>query len=99
MLPFFGTLGRYYGDSGIFVRRDVYKREGGVPEIPAMEDIVFVRRTDWPWDGLPTRSDKDLTATVAQAPLEDHRALGLVASVPTTRDPSPSSYLPKSLGK
>lgn len=42
----FGALGRYYGDSRIFVRRDVYERVGGVPEIPAMEDIVVVRRVE-----------------------------------------------------
>ncbi len=41
--PFYRTLGRYYGDSGIFVRRDVYERVGGFPEIPVMEDVVFVR--------------------------------------------------------
>ncbi len=40
--PFYRALGRYYGDSGIFVRRDVYERIGGFPEIPVMEDIMFV---------------------------------------------------------
>ncbi len=44
--PFYRRLGRYYGDSGIFVRRDVYERVGGFPEIPVMEDVVFVRRME-----------------------------------------------------
>ena len=43
LAPLYRTLGRYYGDSGIFVRRDVYERVGGFPEIPVMEDVVFVR--------------------------------------------------------
>ncbi len=46
LAPFYRTLGRYYGDSGIFVRRDVYERVGGFPEIPIMEDIVFVRKLE-----------------------------------------------------
>lgn len=46
LAPFYRRLGRYYGDSGIFVRRDVYERVGGIPEIPVMEDIVFVRRME-----------------------------------------------------
>lgn len=46
LMPFYRTLGRYYGDSGIFVRRDVYERVGGFPEIPVMEDVVFVRRME-----------------------------------------------------
>jgi hypothetical protein len=44
--PFYRALGRYYGDSGIFVRREAYERVGGFPEIPVMEDIVFVRRME-----------------------------------------------------
>ena len=43
LAPLYRALGRYYGDSGIFVRRDVYERIGGFPEIPIMEDLVFVR--------------------------------------------------------
>src|SRR4028118_1807561 len=46
LAPFYRRLGRYYGDSGIFVRRDVYERLGGFPKIPAMEDVVFVRRME-----------------------------------------------------
>ena len=44
--PFYHALGRYYGDSGNFVRREAYERVGGFPEIPVMEDIVFVRRME-----------------------------------------------------
>jgi rSAM/selenodomain-associated transferase 2 len=33
-----------YGDQGIFVRREVYARIGGVPHLPLMEDVAFVRR-------------------------------------------------------
>ena len=44
--PFYRALGRYYGDSGIFVRREAYERVGGFPEMPVMEDIVFVRRME-----------------------------------------------------
>lgn len=39
-------LGRYYGDSGIFVRRDVYQRVGGFPAVPVMEDVIFARRLE-----------------------------------------------------
>jgi rSAM/selenodomain-associated transferase 2 len=46
LAPFYRKLGRYYGDSGIFIRRDVYERVGGFPEIPVMEDVVFVRRME-----------------------------------------------------
>ncbi len=44
--PFYRRFGRYYGDSGIFVRRDVYERVGGFLETPVMEDIDFVRRME-----------------------------------------------------
>lgn len=37
-------LGFYYGDSGIFVRRDVFERIGGVRPIALMEDYDLVRR-------------------------------------------------------
>lgn len=38
--------GFYYGDSGIFVRRDVYGRIGGIRAIALMEDYDFVRRLE-----------------------------------------------------
>lgn len=31
-------MGLYFGDQGIFVRRDVFERIGGYPDIPIMED-------------------------------------------------------------
>ncbi len=33
-----------YGDQGVFVRRKVYERAGGIPPVPLMEDVLFVRR-------------------------------------------------------
>lgn len=39
-------IGRYYGDSGIFVRRAVYERVGGFPVVPVMEDVIFARRLE-----------------------------------------------------
>jgi len=38
--------GFYYGDSGIFVRREVYDRLGGIRPIALMEDYDFVRRLE-----------------------------------------------------
>ena len=40
------SLGLYYGDSGIFVRRRVYEAIGGFRPIPIMEDLDFVRRLE-----------------------------------------------------
>jgi hypothetical protein len=40
------TMGFYYGDSGIFVRRSVYEALGGFRPIPLMEDLDFVRRLE-----------------------------------------------------
>ena len=34
----------YTGDQAIFLRRDVFKRLGGYPEIPLMEDVELSRR-------------------------------------------------------
>jgi hypothetical protein len=31
------------GDQAIFVRRDVFERLGGFPELPLMEDIAFTK--------------------------------------------------------
>jgi rSAM/selenodomain-associated transferase 2 len=33
-----------YGDQGIFARREVYARIGGIPHLPLMEDVAFVAR-------------------------------------------------------
>jgi rSAM/selenodomain-associated transferase 2 len=38
--------GVYYGDSGIFVRRDVYQDLGGIRPVALMEDFDFVRRLE-----------------------------------------------------
>lgn len=46
LAPIYRRLGRYYGDSGLFARRDAYESFGGFPAIPVMEDIVFVRRME-----------------------------------------------------
>ena len=40
------SLGFYYGDSGIFVRRSVYEALGGFRPLPIMEDFDFVRRLE-----------------------------------------------------
>lgn len=34
----------FYGDQGIFVRKDVFLKLGGFPEVPIMEDVIFTRR-------------------------------------------------------
>jgi rSAM/selenodomain-associated transferase 2 len=39
-------FGRYYGDSGIFVRRCGYEALGGFRPIALMEDLEFVRRLE-----------------------------------------------------
>lgn len=36
-------LGLIFGDQGLFVRREVFSRMGGFPEIPIMEDWAFSR--------------------------------------------------------
>lgn len=44
---FYATIrhtGLFYGDSGIFVRRDVYQQLGGFKPLPLFEDLEFVRR-------------------------------------------------------
>lgn len=46
LAPLYRRVRRYYGDSGIFVRRDVYEACGGFPHVPVMEDVVFVRRME-----------------------------------------------------
>ena len=39
-------FGIYYGDSGLFVRREVFERLGGFKPIPIMDDYEFVRRLE-----------------------------------------------------
>jgi rSAM/selenodomain-associated transferase 2 len=40
------ALGIYYGDSPMFVRKDVYRRLGGFPSQPLFEDYAFIRRME-----------------------------------------------------
>jgi rSAM/selenodomain-associated transferase 2 len=39
-------FGIYYGDSGLFVRRQVFERMGGFTPLPIMDDYEFVRRME-----------------------------------------------------
>ncbi len=39
-------FGIYYGDSGLFVRREIFDRLGGFSSIPIMDDYEFVRRLE-----------------------------------------------------
>lgn len=34
----------FYGDQGIFVRKDVFFEIGGFPEVPIMEDVLFSKK-------------------------------------------------------
>ncbi len=34
----------FYGDQGIFVRKDVFQKIGGFPEVPIMEDVLFTKK-------------------------------------------------------
>lgn len=42
--PHFRKLGLLYGDSAIFVRREVYEECGGFKSLPLFEDLEFVKR-------------------------------------------------------
>lgn len=44
LYPKLNFLGLIYGDSAIFVRRDVYERIGGFKQFPIFEDLDFVER-------------------------------------------------------
>jgi hypothetical protein len=37
------VLGLPYGDQAIFVKRDLFQRTGGFPEVPIMEDVIFMK--------------------------------------------------------
>ncbi len=52
----------YYGDSALFVRREVYLRIGGFPSIPIMEDYELVRRLE---RHGPTSYVRDVTVTTS----------------------------------
>jgi len=34
----------FYGDQGIFVRKDAFLQAGGFPEVPIMEDVLFSKK-------------------------------------------------------
>lgn len=34
----------FYGDQGIFVKKDIFFKIGGFPEVPIMEDVLFTRK-------------------------------------------------------
>jgi len=38
-----GWRGMPYGDQGIFIRREFFKRVGGFPDVPIMEDVLLAR--------------------------------------------------------
>jgi rSAM/selenodomain-associated transferase 2 len=44
LYPRLRTLGLFYGDSAIFVRRDAYERVGGFQPLSIFEDLDLVRR-------------------------------------------------------
>jgi rSAM/selenodomain-associated transferase 2 len=44
LYPYLGRFGLCYGDSAIFVRRDVYRKVGGFRALPLFEDLDLVRR-------------------------------------------------------
>lgn len=44
LYPKLRKIGLLYGDSGIFVRRDVYKQIGGFKPFPIFEDLDLVRK-------------------------------------------------------
>jgi len=35
---------QFYGDQGIFVKKDAFLKIGGFPEIPIMEDVLFTKK-------------------------------------------------------
>ena len=34
----------FYGDQGIFVRKNVFNQIGAFPEVPVMEDVIFTKK-------------------------------------------------------
>ncbi len=54
----FSITGMVYGDQAMFVRRSVFERLGGFPEVPHLEDILFCERL------LKVTRPKMLTLTV-----------------------------------
>ncbi len=44
LYPHLRKLGLIYGDSAIFVRRDIYEKAGGFSDLPLFEDVEFYKR-------------------------------------------------------
>ena len=65
----------YYGDSGIFVRRAVYERIGGIKPMPLMEDYEFVRRLE---RAGPTHRIKEPALTTSSRKFAHRRATAIV---------------------
>ena len=60
---FIRRLGFYYGDSGMFVRSEVYRKLGGVRPIALMEDYDFVRRMERAGRSICVKSPPLLTSS------------------------------------
>ena len=69
------SLGHYYGDSGIFVRRSVYEALGGFRPMPVMEDWEFVRRLE---RFGPTTCIKDPPLITSSRRFEGRRAAEII---------------------
>jgi rSAM/selenodomain-associated transferase 2 len=52
----------FYGDQGIFVRKDVFNRLGGFPDVPVFEDVLFSKKVKC-IGKTPVLSDKILVSS------------------------------------
>jgi rSAM/selenodomain-associated transferase 2 len=68
--------GLYYGDSGIFVRRDVYQALGGIRPIALMEDYDFTRRLE---RAGPTRCIAEPPLVTSSRRFRGRRGVAIVA--------------------
>ena len=71
----FRRFGLYYGDSGVFVRRQVYDALGGIRPIELMEDFDFVRRLE---GAGPTRCISDPPLVTSSRRFENRHPLAIV---------------------
>ena len=67
--------GLYYGDSAIFVRREVYRALGGIRAIALMEDYDFVRRLE---RSGPTRCIEDPPLITSSRRFEGRHPVAIV---------------------
>jgi len=44
LYPNLRKLGLIYGDSAVFVRREIYQKIGGFKDYPIFEDLDFIER-------------------------------------------------------